>query len=95
MLVAAACVFGAGFGLMLPSYNTYVLEHVGPLRRGAAFGAMLAAFDTGIGAGASAMGWFIEHYGFRASFVFAAAVGALALPFFLIAEKRLRFAAEP
>jgi MFS family permease len=93
MFVAGALVFGAGFGLMLPAYNTHVLRHVGPARRGAVFGAMLAAFDTGIGAGASAMGWFIHHQGFRTAFVFAALVAALAWPSFILAERWLGFSA--
>jgi predicted MFS family arabinose efflux permease len=92
MLLAAALVFGTGFGLMLPAYNTYVLTHVPAGRRGAAFGAMLAAFDTGIGAGASAMGWLIHSYGFRAAFGVAAVLAAAALPYFLFAERRLGFA---
>ena len=92
MFVLSALVFGAGFGLMLPSYNTYVLTHVSANRRGAAFGAMLAAFDTGIGAGASIMGWVIHHHGFRASFVFAAVLASLAWPYFVFAERRLGFA---
>jgi predicted MFS family arabinose efflux permease len=91
LLVISAVVFGAGFGLMLPAYNTYVLTHVAPNRRGAAFGAMLAAFDTGIGAGASAMGWFIHAYGFRTAFAVSAVLAALSLPYFLYAERRLGF----
>ena len=49
--LVAAIVFGAGFGLMYPAYTAYVMAHVPTSRRGAAFGAMLAAFDTGIGTG--------------------------------------------
>jgi MFS family permease len=49
----AAFVFGAGFGLMHPSFTAYMIGHVSFARRGAAFGAMLAAFDTGIGLGSS------------------------------------------
>jgi MFS family permease len=83
----AAVVFGAGFGLMYPSYTAYVLEHLPANRRGAAFGAMLAAFDTGIGTGSSAMGWLVHHYWFRAGFVVAAVLAAFALPYFLFAER--------
>jgi MFS family permease len=92
MLMAAGLVFGAGFGLLWPAYNTYVQSHVGPARRGAVFGATLAAFDTGIGAGASAMGWCIHHYGFRVAFVAAAVISALALPYFVFAERWFGFA---
>jgi MFS family permease len=88
---AAALVFGAGFGLMYPSFTAYVMAHVSSTRRGAAFGAMLAAFDTGIGTGSSAMGWLIHQVGFRWAFGAAAAIAALAVPVFLFAERRLGF----
>ena len=52
---------------------------------------MLAAFDTGIGTGSSLMGVVIDGYGFRVGFVLTAIVAAIALPYFLIAEKRLGF----
>ena len=56
-------------------------------RRGAAFGAILAAFDTGIGTGSTSMGWLIQHFGFAAAFGVAAALSALALPYFLAADR--------
>jgi predicted MFS family arabinose efflux permease len=90
--LASAVIFGAGFGLMHPSYTAYVMAHVSPLRRGAAFGAMIAAFDTGIGSGSSAMGWLVHHFGYRWGFGAVALVAALSLPCFLLAEKRLGFA---
>ena len=87
--LVAALVFGAGFGLMYPSYTAYVLEHVPANRRGAAFGAMLAAFDTGIGTGSSVMGWLVHHYWFRVGFAVAAGIAALSLPYFLVAERKI------
>ncbi len=63
------------------------MQHVGAERRGAAFGAILAAFDTGIGTGSTIMGWLIGKYGFESAFGTAAALSALALPYFLIADK--------
>ena len=87
----AALVFGAGFGLMQPSYTSYVLAHVSPRRRGAAFGAMLAAFDTGIGSGATFFGVMSHAMGFRAAIAMAAILAACALPYFLFAERRLGF----
>ena len=53
--------------------------------------AMLAAFDTGIGTGSSLMGWVIHVYGFRVGFACAAIVAGIALPYFLVAEKKLGF----
>lgn len=89
--LASALIFGAGFGLMHPAYTAFVMAHVSPIRRGAAFGAMIAAFDTGIGSGSSMMGWLVQHFGFRWGFAAIGAVAALALPCFLVAEKKLGF----
>jgi MFS family permease len=89
--LVAALVFGAGFGLMYPAFTSYVMAHVSMSRRGAAFGAMLAAFDTGIGTGSSTMGWLIHHFGFRLAFGAAAGLAALSLPAFLFAERKLGY----
>ena len=88
-LVASAVVFGTGFGTAYPVFAAYVMRHVEPARRGAAFGGILAAFDTGIGSGSIALGWIIQRRGFPAAFATAAALAALSLPFFLIVERRL------
>jgi MFS family permease len=86
--IGAGLLFGAGFGLMHPAFTAYVMAHVPFRRRGAAFGAMLAAFDTGIGTGSSTLGWVIHHVGFRKAFGLAALLAALALPAFVYLEKR-------
>jgi MFS family permease len=88
-MIASAIVFGTGFGTAYPVYVGYVMQGVDGDRRGAAFGAILAAFDTGIGTGSTSMGWLIQHYGFASAFGFAAALSALALPYFLAAEHLL------
>lgn len=87
----AALVFGCGFGLMFPAFAAYLLSHASALRRGAAYGAMIAAFDTGIGTGSIAMGWMIEQLGFRLAFVVAAVMVAMAVPYFLLIEKRFGY----
>jgi MFS family permease len=79
-LILAAVVFGAGFGTAYPVFAAHATLAVPPHRRGAAFGAILAAFDTGIGTGSTASGWLLEHYGFTAAFGVSAALAALALP---------------
>ena len=86
-MLLSAVVFGVGFGSAYPSYIGYVMRGVTPDRRGAAFGAVLAAFDSGIGTGSTAMGWVIQHYGFRAAFGVAAALSAFALPYFLTVDR--------
>ena len=92
-LILAGVVFGAGFGLLHPAFTAYAMVHVLPSRRGAAFGAILAAFDTGIGAGASFMGALVQAHSYRFAFVAAALIAGLALPWFLAVERRLGFRA--
>jgi MFS family permease len=89
-MIASAAIFGVGFGTAYPVYVAYVMQDVGPERRGAAFGAILAAFDTGIGTGSTTMGWLIQEYGFAAAFGTAATLSGLALPYFLLADRALR-----
>ena len=92
-LIASAVVFGVGFGTAYPVYVGYVMQGVDSDRRGAAFGAILAAFDTGIGTGSTSMGYLIQHFGFAAAFGIAAGLSALALPYFLTADRFVKRAA--
>jgi MFS family permease len=87
-LVAAAVVFGLGFGNQYPAFVGHVLRFVAPDRRGAAFGGILAAFDTGIGTGSIAVGWMAGRLGFRGAFAVATALSVFAVPYFLWAERR-------
>jgi MFS family permease len=89
-LIASAIVFGIGFGTAYPSYVGYVMQGVSAHRRGAAFGALLAAFDTGIGTGSTAMGFLIQRFGFAAAFGVAAGLAALAIPYFLTVDRVYR-----
>jgi MFS family permease len=86
-IIASAVVFGAGFGTAYPIYVAYVMRDVSAQRRGAAFGAVLAAFDTGIGTGSTTMGWLIQRYSFSTAFAVAAALSALAVPYFLYVDR--------
>lgn len=90
-LVIAGLAFGAGFGLLYPAYTAYIMSRIPSWRRGAAFGAMLAAFDVGVGSGSTGLGWLIHQFGFRPAFGIAAALAFLAVPYFLVVEKRLGF----
>jgi len=73
------------------------MRHVDARRRGAAFGSILAAFDTGIGTGSIVSGWIVHRHGFTAAFSAAAVLSAFAIPFFLYMDRRLlgRARAEP
>lgn len=89
LLMAGGGLFGLGFGLMWPAFGALALGLAGPARSGAAYGAMIAAFDTGIGTGSSALGSIVAKFGYRPAFGFAAALAALAAPYFVLVEKRL------
>jgi MFS family permease len=89
-LILSAVIFGAGFGTAYPAYVGYVMQGVAANRRGAAFGAILAAFDTGIGTGSTSIGWLIQRFGYGKAFGAAAALSALALPYFLIVDRWTR-----
>jgi len=93
-LVISAIVFGSGFGTAYPVYAAHVLKHVDAGRRGAAFGGILAAFDTGIGTGSIVTGFLIERFGFQRAYGTAAVLAALALPYFLFAEKQVLLNAD-
>jgi MFS family permease len=86
-MITSAVIFGCGFGTAYPVFVGYVMRGVPPARRGAAFGAILAAFDTGIGTGSTSLGWIIQHYGFGAAFGVAAGLSAFAFPYFLVVDR--------
>ena len=88
-LVTSAIIFGVGFGTAYPVFVAYVMHDVDAQRRGAAFGAILAAFDTGIGTGSTTAGWIIQRFGFPAAFGAAAALSAVALSYFLFVDRRI------
>lgn len=88
LLALAAFLFGAGFGNVYPVFAAHVTRHVAPERRGAAFGAILAAFDVGIGTGSISLGAIIGRAGFPAAYGIAAAVAVLSVPAFLLLDRR-------
>jgi MFS family permease len=87
-LMTAAALFAVGFGTAYPAFAAWVMQDVGETRRAAAFGAILAAFDTGIGSGSTMTGWLIGRFGFGTAFAAAAVLAATALPAFLLVERR-------
>jgi MFS family permease len=91
MLVAAAACYGVGVGNVYPVYAAYIIQHMPAERRGAAFGSILAAFDTGIGSGSMLTGFLIEHFGYPVAFGSGAVLAVFAVPYFLYVEPRLGF----
>jgi MFS family permease len=89
ILIASALLFGTGFGSAYPAYLAHVLRFVDESRRGATFGSIIGAFDTGIGTGSIAMGWIIERFGYQPAWATAAGLALLAIPFFVVMERRV------
>lgn len=88
-MIAAAVLFGLGFGGLYPAFMTFVLTLSDPKRHASTFGSMLFAVDTGIGFGSLATGFLVEHVGFGAAFGVATLVSLTSLPLFLMTSKLL------
>lgn len=86
--IASALLFGVGFGSAYPIFVSHLMHHVSEQRRTATFGALIGAFDTGIGTGSIAVGWMSERYGFGRAFGVAGALALISIPYFLYMEKR-------
>ena len=85
--VGSALLYGAGYSMVHTLVGTHVLESTPPSRRGAAFGATLFAFDSGIGLGSffigGLIGWGCDRYGangFRLGWAAAALLALAAVP---------------
>jgi len=90
-LVVVAITYGLGFAVLGPAFMAWTADNIGEERRGAGFGALLAAFDLGIGSGSIALGPLVERWGYAPAFGFAAGLAALAWPYLLWAERRSGF----
>ncbi len=85
-IVAGAMLYGLGFATVGPAFTTYVISRVPAERRGAAFGANIAAFDSGIGSGSIAFGPLVAHLGYSWTFWIAAAFTLAAWPYLALAR---------
>lgn len=91
MLIASALIFGTGFGSAYPVFLAHVMRYVDENRRGAMFGSIIGAFDTGIGTGSIAAGSIIQQYGYETAWGVCAVLAACAIPYFLIAEPKVLY----
>jgi len=88
--IASAIVFGVGFAGAYPCFVGYVMRDIDERRRGAAFGTILAATETGVGTGSTLSGWVIQQFGFRAAFGTAATLAAMSVSYFILVHRKLR-----
>lgn len=94
-MIAAAVLFGIGFGGLYPAFMTFVLTLSDPERHGSTFGSILFAVDTGIGLGSLTTGFLVEHYGFGAAFGVATVISLTSLPLFMLTAKLLTHPSRP
>ena len=83
----SALLYGGGYSMVHTLVNAHVLEITPPSRRGAAFGATLFSFDSGIGLGSfligHVIGWSCLKFGFggfRVGWALAAVAALAAVP---------------
>ncbi len=63
--ILGALIYGAGYGLVHTLIFAAVMTRSSGARRGAAVGALYAAFDAGVASGSLVIGWIMQHYSFR------------------------------
>lgn len=80
-VVAAAVLYGIGFGSAQPALQATMLNLVPPERFGIANASFFTAFDLGIALGSTLLGWVAEWLGYRALFT----AGALSVAISLVA----------
>lgn len=90
-VILVAILYGLGFAALGPAFMAWTADNIGAARRGAGFGALLAAFDLGIGSGSIALGPIVERWGYGAGFSVSAGLALLAWPYLLWAERRSGF----
>lgn len=70
--LAAALLYGIGFGSIHPALIALLVDRVGEKGRGAAMGTFTAAFDLGIGAGSILLGLVLQFSGFKEMYLLGA-----------------------
>lgn len=69
IFLAAALLYGLGFGSVHPTLIALLVDKVGERGRGAAMGTFTAAFDLGIGAGSIVLGMVLQFFGFKVMYL--------------------------
>ncbi len=67
--LAAALLYGMGFGSVHPALVALLVDRVGESGRGAAMGTFTAAFDLGIGSGSIILGVVLQYFSFMVMYL--------------------------
>lgn len=88
-IVAAAILYGIGFGAAQPALQATTLRIAHPERKGVANASFFTAFDLGIAMGAILLGAVSQAVGYEALFIVSAVSVMLALVVFAVFARRL------
>lgn len=88
LLLAAAVIYGFGFGAVQPSLQAMSVRSVPFNRRGAANGTFFSSFDLGIGLGSALWGMVAEHFGYNVMYLAASVAALCALGCYLLIGRR-------
>lgn len=88
-MLAAAVLYGIGFGSAQPMLQAATINLARPDRKGVANASFLTAADLGIGLGAIVLGWVSQHTSYQMLFTVSAMSVGLSLLLFIFFVKRL------
>lgn len=88
VLLAAAALYGVGFGTTQPSLQAIVIHRVVSARRGAATATFLIAYDLGLAVGSVAAGFLAGVLTLGGVFAFSAALAVVAIVLLLVHMRR-------
>ncbi len=88
VLLAAAALYGVGFGTTQPSLQAIAMHRVVPARRGAATATFLMAYDLGLAVGSVVAGFLAGVLTLGGVFAFSAALAVLAFVLLLLHMRR-------
>jgi MFS family permease len=87
--VAAAILFGIGYGAFMPVATAIVVDRTPPAERGTALATFISSIDIGIAAGSTVLGYLAVSFGLSAVFIGASISIALGLLYFVLLQGRL------
>ena len=90
LLIVSGALYGAGFGVVIPTTQAMAVMNVGYNRRGAANATFFAGLDAGIGAGSVFWGFVASSFGLKMIYFFALIPMILAFLIYLFVSPKYR-----
>lgn len=88
IFLAAALLYGLGFGLVHPTMMAFLVDRVGEKGRGAAMGTFTAAFDLGIGTGSIVLGVVLQFFGFSIMYLLGGLIVLIGAVWFIFVDDK-------